>query len=105
MTRLEKLQEFLKNDPNDSFTRYCIGLEYRSAKDYPNAILSLDALRHDDPDYLPTYYQLADCYHLTEDNAKSIECYKQGISVARLAGDTHTASELQMALDELEDGM
>lgn len=103
MTRIEKLQEFLKADPNDSFTRYAIGLEYRSMKDYPSAIAALDALRTDDPAYLPTYYQLAECYHEAGQTDQAVACFKQGIEVARAAGDTHTASELQLALDMIED--
>ena len=103
MTRLEKLQEFLKTDPNDSFTRYAIGLEYRAVKDYHSAITSLDALRHNDPKYVATYYMLADCYRFVDENAKAIECYKQGIAVARAAGDTHSMSELQAAMDELDE--
>ncbi|HYM19606.1 MAG TPA: tetratricopeptide repeat protein [Candidatus Kapabacteria bacterium] len=105
MTRLEKLQELLKSDPADSFTRYAIGLEYRGMKDYPAAIKVLEDLRREDPHYLATYYQLADCYRETGDNNNAIECYKQGISVARAANDTHTMSELQAAMDDLEDGM
>lgn len=103
MTRLEKLIELLKTDPTDSFTRYAIGLEYRSIKDYASATTALDALRTDDPTYLATYYQLAECFHLAGNDLQAIECFKQGITVARSAGDTHTASELQMALDELQD--
>lgn len=103
MTRLEKLQEFLKTDPADSFTRYAIGLEYRGIKDYPSAITTLNALRTDEPNYLPTYYQLAECFHLNGDDINAVECFKQGIAIAKAAGDTHTASELQMAMDEIVD--
>ncbi len=103
MSRLEKLQELLRIDPNDSFTRYCIGLEYRGVKEYPKAIATLEELRSADAAYVPTYYQLADCYRQIGEKGKALECYKQGIAIARAAADTHTVSELQAAMEELED--
>ena len=103
MTRLEKLQEFLKADPTDSFTRYAIGLEYRSEKDIPKAIETFEALVESDPNYVATYYQLADCYRQLKENDKAKDCYQKGMIQARTANDTHTASELQMAMDEMED--
>jgi len=103
MTRLEKLQEFLKADPNDSFTRYAIGLEYLSMKNYPLAAESFEALITGDPGYVATYYQLADCYRQMKQKEKAESTYKKGILQARAAQDLHAASELQMAMDEMED--
>ncbi len=103
MTRLEKLQEFLKSDPDDSFTRYAIGLEYRAMQDMLKAIEIFEALVISDPGYAATYYQLADCYRQMKENEKAKSCYRKGIIQARAAQDLHAAGELQMALDELED--
>ena len=103
MTRLEKLQEFLKADPDDSFTRYAIGLEYRAMQDMLKAIEIFEALIFSDPGYVATYYQLADCYRQMKDMEKAKFCYNKGIVQARAAQDLHTVSELQMALDELDD--
>ena len=103
MTRLEKLQEFLKADPTDSFTHYAIGLEYRSEKNIPKAIEMFEALVISDPAYVATYYQLADCYRQLNENEKAKNCYQKGMIQARAANDTHTASELQMSMDEMED--
>jgi len=103
MSRLEKLQAFLATDPNDSFTRYCIGLEHRGIKDYATAIKTLDELRQSDPNYLPLYYQLADCYRQAGDKTSAHKIYHEGIAVARATNDTHTLSELQAALEEMND--
>jgi tetratricopeptide (TPR) repeat protein len=103
MTRLEKLQEFLTADPNDSFTRYAIGLEYLSMKDFPKAAEIMEVLIINDPGYVATYYQLGDCYRQMKENEKAKNCYKNGMMHARAANDLHTVSELLMALDELED--
>jgi predicted Zn-dependent protease len=103
MSRLEQLQKFLAQDPNDSFTRYAIGLELAAAKQLSEAIATFDDLRARDASYVPTYYQLAECYKKVgeKDNAEAI--YKEGIKRARSANDLHAANELQAAFDELDD--
>jgi len=102
MTRLEKLQEFLAADPSDSFTRYAIALEYRAANDVTKAIENFEMLIINDPGYVATYYQLADCYRKLKLNDKALDAYKKGIIQARAANDLHTVSELEAAMEELE---
>ena len=103
MSRLEKLQQFLELDPNDSFTKYAIALEYASMKDYPKAIESFESLRTEDPTYVATYYMLADTYRAAGKPDEAIDVYRSGIAAAKAAKDLHTVSELQAAWDELED--
>ena len=103
MSRLEKLQQFLALEPDDSFTKYAIGLEYASMKEYPAAITHFEELLDKDPAYVATYYQLADAYRISGNNDKAIETYKTGITAAKNANDLHAASELQAAWDDLED--
>lgn len=105
LVRLQKLQEFLAQDPNDSFTQYAIGLEYASLKQYDEAINMLEALRARDANYVPTYYQLADFYRQTEAKEQALAIYKEGISRARANNDLHALSELQAAMEDLEDEM
>ena len=45
MTRLEQMLAFLEQDPNDSFARYAVALEYASARDYSSAVEQLGELR------------------------------------------------------------
>ena len=103
MARLEKLQDLLALDPGDSFTRYAIGLEFAKAENYSEAIRVLEDLRVRDPGYVPTYYMLAGYYHHTGNDASAKLIYQEGISVARSTGDRHAMSELQSALDGLDD--
>ncbi len=103
MARLEKLQALLEADPGDSFTRYAIGLEFAKASKYEDAIRTLEELREQDPAYVPTYYMLAGYYHKTGDDESAKLIYKEGIVQARQANDRHAMSELQAALDELEE--
>ncbi len=103
MSRLEKLKEFLAADPADAFTKYAIGLEYMSLKDYPAAIAAFEELRTADPAYIPTYYQLAESYRIAERLTDAMTICRAGITAARSAGDLHAASELQALLDDIEE--
>lgn len=102
-SRLDKLKEFLAADPNDAFTLYAIGLEYGKMGDQQRAIEALVQLRQNQPTYVPTYYQLAAFFRASGDTDKALETYRTGITIARKENDLHAASELQQALDELED--
>jgi tetratricopeptide (TPR) repeat protein len=102
MSRLDQMLAFLEQDPNDSFSRYAVALEYASARELGKAIEQLEELRRRDADYVALYYQLGELRSKREEWDLAEEAYTQGISVARRLGDTHTLSELQAALDELE---
>lgn len=102
MSRLEKLQAFLEQDANDSFTRYAIALEYAKEKNFLSAIETLEELRARDSGYVPTYYMLGEYYREIGEKQKAAQTYNDGIGVARAANDLHAASELAAALDELE---
>jgi len=103
MARLEKLQALLEADPADSFTRYAIGLEFAKAGKYEDAIHTLEELREQDPAYVPTYYMLAGYYRKTGDKESAKLIYQEGIVQAQTANDRHSMSELQAALDEVDD--
>ena len=102
MDRLQQMLSFLEQDPNDSFSRYAVALEYNSRKDYRAAIEQLQELRRRDPSYLATYYQLGQIHTSLNEWDEAEEAYGAGIKLAREQRDLHTMSELQMALDELE---
>jgi tetratricopeptide (TPR) repeat protein len=102
LSRLAALQKFLEQDPNDSFTRYAIGLEYAKEKNFTDAIKTLEELRSLDANYIPTYYMLGGYYREIGEKANARTVYQEGITRARAARDLHAASELDAALDELD---
>lgn len=102
MSRLETMLGFLEQDPDDSFTRYAVALEYVSAKDYDQALAYFTELRRRDPEYVATYYQLGQTYVTLERWDEAEEAFRSGVAAGRRAGDLHAVSELAAALDELE---
>lgn len=100
--RLESLLQFLEKEPDDSFTRYAIALEYISEGNPEQAVAYLENLIERDPGYVPSYLQLGYLYTDAERREDALMVLKRGIEIARQSGDHHAASEMQDAVDDLE---
>jgi Tfp pilus assembly protein PilF len=100
-SRIESLKEMLKTDPQDTFSRYALGLEYMSQNNPEEARDTFEELRTLDPNYSATYYQLGKVYETLGDEPQARKIYEKGIYVAASQSDVHTKSELEQALNEL----
>ncbi|MFQ5798035.1 MAG: tetratricopeptide repeat protein [Bacteroidota bacterium] len=101
-SRFEALKEFLAQDPNDSFTRYALAMEYVGQHELAKAVEQLEDLLGRDRLYVPAYQQLGYLYADFERRDEAIAILQRGIEVAMSTGDTHARSEMLDALDELE---
>ncbi|MEN9697260.1 MAG: hypothetical protein RLZ56_681 [Bacteroidota bacterium] len=101
MSRIERIIEFLNQQPKDNFLRHALALEYiKIGEDLKAKELFLEILS-ESPDYIGSYYHLAKCLEkLTETNA-AIEWYEKGMEAAKLAKDDHAYRELQAAYEDL----
>jgi Tfp pilus assembly protein PilF len=99
MNRIEILKGFLKENSNDSFSRYALALEYVKLAQNEDALREFEAVRNNDPDYVATYYQLGQLYQKLGRTHDAEKTYRTGITVAAKAGDEHTRSELEAALE------
>jgi Tfp pilus assembly protein PilF len=101
MNRVEILKSFLEQDPKDSFSRYALALEYVKAGQIDDARREFEFVRDNDPAYVATYFQLAQLYRNLGLRHDAEKTYRTGITVAAKAGDGHTQSELEGALESL----
>jgi Tfp pilus assembly protein PilF len=101
MNRIEILKGFLDDNPNDSFSRYALALEYMKLGQNDEALGEFEAVRKSDPDYVATYYQLGQLYQKVGQQHEAEKAFRTGITVATKAGDEHTRSELEAALEAL----
>ncbi len=99
--RIQKLREFVEKDPNDSFSRYALALEYAASGEVELAIATLLDLLARDASYVPAYQQLGYNYQKTGKTAEAIETLRKGIECAKSQNDNHTASEMHDTLAEL----
>lgn len=102
MDRLKALLDFLKDDPNDSFTRFALAREYQKRGDDEEARAYFDDLVERDPEYVGTYYHLGKLLEASGRREAAISTYKAGIEVARRQRENHVLSELQAALMQAE---
>ncbi len=104
MNRIEILKGFLQENPNDSFSRYALALEYVKLGQNDEALREFETVAKNDPDYVATYFQLGQLYQRLEKLHEAEKAFRTGITVATKAGDGHTRSELEGALEALIHG-
>ena len=101
MDRLALLTEILATNPDDSFARYGLAMEYSKAGQIDEAIQEFKTLIEKNPDYTPAYFMAAQALA----NASRIDEAKRwrvdGISSARRTNNTHAQSEMTAMLEEL----
>lgn len=101
--RLDYILQMLKTEPNDSFLRYALSLEYAKSNETEKAIETIEALLKDDSDYLGAYYQLGKLHEQIGNVTLAIGTYKKGIIVAQKQNNRKTLGELNEALFLIED--
>ncbi len=101
MERIEKIKEYLKNTPEDSFLRHALALEYIKLGDDNQARLLFEAVLAHEPEYIGSYYHLAKLFERKKDIPAAVQWYQKGMEAAKAAGDTHAFNELRVAWEEL----
>ncbi|MEX1122798.1 MAG: hypothetical protein WD491_06325 [Balneolales bacterium] len=100
--RINKLNEFLKKDQTDSFSKFALALEYVNLSELEKARALFEDIQENDPEYVGLYYHLGKLYEKLDEAGLAIITYNKGIEIAEKAGDDHSAAELRQALLELE---
>lgn len=99
--RLEKLLEFIKNEPDDEFLKYALATEYLRLDDTDKALEYYEDLVNNHPNYVGTYYHLGKLYETLSRKPDAIATYEKGMKIAREKRDNHALSELQAVYNEL----
>ena len=93
--RLQKLLEFIENEPNDPFLKYALATEYLNLNEPDKALNYYEDLIINHSDYVGTYYHLGKLYEALNRKNDAIKTYQDGMVVARDLKDMHSLSELQ----------
>jgi len=102
MNRLEQLQAFLLESPNDAFLHYAIAQEYKSMGNKEMALEKYLYLTENHPNYVATYYHIGKLYIELGQKETALSYFETGIIKAKECGEQHSLSELQSAKLELE---
>ncbi|MTI87468.1 MAG: hypothetical protein FH748_05815 [Balneolaceae bacterium] len=101
-SRVSKLASAIKENPDDSFSKFALALELLKVDEVQKARRLFENIRHNDPGYTGVYYHLAKLYVEIGENKKALKTYKEGIAIAEEQNDAHSKSELAEALLMLE---
>lgn len=103
--RLEKLSQFLNDNPKDSFVRFAMALEYIKLQDDATALTYFNLIMTDEPSYVGLYYHFGKLLERQEKYFEARDMYNAGQKVCEQANDQHALSELKGALDLLENSI
>jgi len=101
-SRREMLEEFVAQDPNDSFSRYALALELEKEARPQDAVIQLREVIARDQDYVASYYHLGRLLTRSGCVDEARDVYRNGMNIASLAGDQKAASEIKEALEALD---
>ena len=100
--RIAQLLQFINDEPDDPFNIYCLATEYKDEAPEKARHYYLELVtKH--PDYLPTYYHLAELYINHNEIAAAEKTLAAGIALATRQNDHLTLRELRSLLNNLED--
>lgn len=100
--RIQQLLQFVQEEPNQPFNVYALAMEY--IQDDPGqAQLYFEKLLLEHPQYLPTYYHVAQLYADQGNRQKATMYYDFGLQLAREQGNQKTFDELQRAYRAFQD--
>jgi len=103
--RLEKLSQFLNDNPKDSFVRFAMALEYIKLNDDATALTYFNLIKQDEPNYVGLYYHFGKLLERQEKYFEARDMYNIGQKVCAQANDQHALSEIKGALDLLENSI
>src|SRR5689334_25014136 len=104
MTRREKIEAMLVDDPGDTFLRYSLAMELDKEGEHDASLARFAELTRDEPPYVPAFFMSAQqLVRLRRvDEARSI--LKNGIAAAHAQSDMHAAGEMTEFLASLGAG-
>ena len=101
MERIEKIKEFLLQNPADNFLQHALALEYIKVGNDAEARRLFESILDRDPTYIGSYYHLAKLHERNEAVNLAVGVYEKGMEQAKKAGDNHAYNELKSAYEEL----
>ena len=104
MTRREKIEAMLADDPGDTFLRYSLAMELDKEGDHDASLARFAELMRDEPPYVPAFFmsgqQLVRLGRVNE----ACSVLKHGIAAAHSQHDMHAAGEMSEFLASLGAG-
>ena len=101
LNRMEVLKNMVAQNPQDSFSRYGLAMEYANSGDLALAVAEYETLLAANPDYAAAYYHGGQALEKLGRKDEARAMYRRGIEATTRTGDAHTRSEIEAVLDLL----
>ncbi len=94
MSRREKIEAMLVDEPGDVFLRYSLAMELDKEGEHERSLAEFATLMNGDPPYVPAFFMAAQQLARLNRIADARTALREGIEQARAAGDSHAAGEM-----------
>lgn len=104
MSRREKIEAMLADEPGDTFLRYSLAMELDKEGDHDASLSKFNELTHDQPPYVPAFFMAGQLLARLGRLSEARDFLRAGIDAARSQGDAHAAGEMSEFLTSLGAG-
>lgn len=101
MSRREKIEAMLADDPTDTFLRYSLAMELDKEGDHDASLTRLAELTKDATPYVPAFFMAGQQLARLDRVNEARSSLRDGIEEARRQGDAHAAGEMSEFLTSL----
>jgi Tfp pilus assembly protein PilF len=98
--RVEQLQSYLVDEPDNSFLKLALGLEFFNNNELDKAEKYFNDILQTDPHYTAVYYQLGKLYEQQNRKAEAEKIYEKGVKLTK-GSDMKNYRELLTAYQNL----
>lgn len=99
--RVEILQQMVDQDPNNTFARYGLAMEYANSGQLEKAVAEFRTVLQHDQGYSAAYYHGGQALEKLGQVDEARDLYEKGIEATTRKGDLHTRAEIEAALNLL----
>ena len=101
MSRREKIEAMLADDPGDTFLRYSLAMELDKEGEHDVSLAKFAELTRDAPPYVPAFFMAAQQLVRLGRVAEASTILRSGIAAANTQEDFHAAGEMTEFLASL----
>jgi hypothetical protein len=101
MSRREKIEAMLVDDPGDTFLRYSLAMELDKEGEHEASLAKFAELSRDDPPYVPAFFMAGQQLVRLGRTDEARAILGNGIIAARSQDDLHAAGEMTEFLASL----
>ena len=101
LSRREKIEAMLADEPHDEFLRYSLALELEKEGRHDESLQGLRGLMADQQPYVPAFFMAAQQLVKLSRVAEARTALRDGIDEARRQGNAHAAGEMGELLASL----